>query len=152
MYALQGKTRYTRHVHFPCQSTYATHTLFVASPRTWQPFASHQQRWTYPTTPEKKGSWHNTQHTGWLIRRSVTQFLSHDNHWGSNESQTSIDNRLHRFTGPITPAYDRYVQYLLVGANPSVLNRHRRGLQLWRCRLATSHSSIFPTDGPPLST
>jgi hypothetical protein len=34
-----------------------------------------------------------------------------------------------RLTGPISPACDWYVQYLLVEANPSVLNRHRRGLQ-----------------------
>jgi hypothetical protein len=55
-------------------------------------------------------------------------------------------NKLHQFTGPITPAYDRYVQYLLVGANPLVFNRHRRGLQPWRCRLSTYHSLTFPTD------
>jgi hypothetical protein len=35
------------------------------------------------------------------------------------------------------PACDRYDQCLLTGANPSVLNRHRRGLQPWRCRLST---------------
>jgi hypothetical protein len=33
-----------------------------------------------------------------------------------------------RFTGLISPICDRYVQYLLAGVNPSVLNRHRRGL------------------------
>jgi hypothetical protein len=38
------------------------------------------------------------------------------------------------------------------GANPSVLNRHRRGLQPWRRQLYTHHSSIFPIDGPPLCT
>jgi hypothetical protein len=42
--------------------------------------------------------------------------------------------------------YDRYVQCLLTGANPSVLNRHRRGLQHWRCQLSTYHSLTFPTD------
>jgi hypothetical protein len=57
-----------------------------------------------------------------------------------------------RLTGLISPVCDRYVQYLLAGANPSFLNRYRRGLQSWRCRLATSHSPIFSTDGPPLST
>jgi hypothetical protein len=31
------------------------------------------------------------------------------------------------------------------GANPSVLNRHRRGLQPWKCRLTTYHSPTFPT-------
>jgi hypothetical protein len=33
-----------------------------------------------------------------------------------------------RFTGPISLACNRYVQYLLMGANRTVLNRHRRGL------------------------
>jgi hypothetical protein len=32
-----------------------------------------------------------------------------------------------RLTGPISPACDRYVQYLLMDTNPSVLNRHRSG-------------------------
>jgi hypothetical protein len=31
------------------------------------------------------------------------------------------------------------------GANPSVINRHRWGLQSWRCWLATTHSPTFPT-------
>jgi hypothetical protein len=35
-----------------------------------------------------------------------------------------------RFTGAISPTYDQYVQYLLTGANPSILNRHRRGYNL----------------------
>jgi hypothetical protein len=41
---------------------------------------------------------------------------------------------------------------LVHGVNPSVLNRHRRGLQPWRCRLTTSHSPMFPIDDPPLSS
>jgi hypothetical protein len=45
------------------------------------------------------------------------------------------------------PEYNRYVQCLLTGANPSVLNQHRRGLQPCRCRLSTSHSPTFPTSG-----
>jgi hypothetical protein len=53
--------------------------------------------------------------------------------------------QLLQLTGLISPACDRYVQYLLIGANPSVLNRHRWGLQLWRCRFATYHSPTFPT-------
>jgi hypothetical protein len=44
---------------------------------------------------------------------------------------------LHQLTGPITPTCDRYVQYLLAGANRMVLNRHRWGLQPWRCGLVT---------------
>jgi hypothetical protein len=45
--------------------------------------------------------------------------------------------QLHQLTGPISPACNRYVQYLLTGDNRTVLNRHRRWLQPWRCRLAT---------------
>jgi hypothetical protein len=50
------------------------------------------------------------------------------------------------------PAYDQYVQCFLMGANPSVLNRHRRGLQPWRCRSSTSHFLTFSNYSPPLST
>jgi hypothetical protein len=53
--------------------------------------------------------------------------------------------QLLQLTGPISPACDRYVQYLLVEANPSVLNWHRPGLQPWRCWLATYHSPTFLT-------
>jgi hypothetical protein len=56
-------------------------------------------------------------------------------------------NKLHRFIRLITPPCDRCVQYLLTGVNPSVLNRHRWGLQSWRCQLATSHFPTFPIDG-----
>jgi hypothetical protein len=99
MYTLQGKTRPIWHVHFPHQSTYARRTLPAGSPRTWQPFSSHQQHWTDPTAPEKKGSRHNPQ-PSWVIRRSATQFLSQHSHWNSNESQTSIDSRLLGLPGP----------------------------------------------------
>jgi hypothetical protein len=44
-------------------------------------------------------------------------------------------------------ACDRYVQYLLMGANQSVLNLHRRGLHPWRCQLFIYHSPTFPTNG-----
>jgi hypothetical protein len=52
-----------------------------------------------------------------------------------------------RLTEPISPTCDRYVQYLHTGANTSVLNRHRRGLQPWRCQLSTYHSPTFLSDG-----
>jgi hypothetical protein len=93
MYALQGKIRPTWHVRFPCQSMYTWRTLPADDPHTWQHFASHQQHWTNPTAPEKKGSRHNPQ-PGWVIHRSTTQFLSQHNHWSSNKSQTSVNNRL----------------------------------------------------------
>jgi hypothetical protein len=53
--------------------------------------------------------------------------------------------QLLQLTGPISPTCDRYVQYLLTEANPSVLNWHKRELQPWRCWLTTYHSPTFPT-------
>jgi hypothetical protein len=48
-------------------------------------------------------------------------------------------------TGPISPACDRYVQYLLTGINPLVLNRHRRGLPHRNLRIAATLSPPFPS-------
>jgi hypothetical protein len=59
--------------------------------------------------------------------------------------------QLHQLTGLISPACDRYVQYLFTGANWTVLNRHRWGLQPWRCRLATSPLPDLPNQLSPLS-
>jgi hypothetical protein len=103
MYTLQGKTRYTPHVCFPHLFMHAQCKLPTGSPRTWQHFASHQQRWTDPTAPEKKDSQHNPQ-LGWVIRRSITQFPSQHRHWSSNESQISVDSRPLGLPGP----YHRY--------------------------------------------
>jgi hypothetical protein len=89
-------------------------------PHTWQPFVSHQQRWTYPTALEKKGSRHNPQ-PGWVIHRSATQFLSQHSHWCSNESQTSIDSRLLGLPGP-------YHQYAIGTFNTYSLGSTHRSL------------------------
>jgi hypothetical protein len=60
----------------------------------------------------------------------VTSFpLPHDNIGVGERGFGKVVTQLHQLTGPITLAYNRYVQYLLVGANPSVLNRHRWRLQ-----------------------
>jgi hypothetical protein len=74
-----------------------------------------------------------------------TQFLSRANQWNRGRKPSSCRWPHTKLTGPISPACDRYVQYLLMGANPSVLNWHRRRLQPWRCRLTTYHSLTFPT-------
>jgi hypothetical protein len=83
----------------------------------------------------------------------VTSFpLSHDSPGVGERGFSQVVTQLHQPTGPITLACDWYVQYMLTGANPSVLNRHKRGLQPWRCWFSTHHSLTFPIDGPPLST
>jgi hypothetical protein len=68
--------------------------------------------------------------------------------WGKR--QAFVDDWQHQLIRLISPACDQYIQYLLVGANHSVLNRYRRGLQPWRCRFSISLSPPFPTDGSPL--
>jgi hypothetical protein len=57
-----------------------------------------------------------------------TQFLSWANQWSSEGKDKHLLMVATRLTRPISPACDRYVQYLLMRANPSVLNWHRRGL------------------------
>jgi hypothetical protein len=53
--------------------------------------------------------------------------------------------QLHQLTRPISPACDRYVQYLLAGVNRTVLNQHRRGYNLGGAGLPHAHSPTFPT-------
>jgi hypothetical protein len=135
MYTLQGKTWPTRHVRFPRQPMYARCTLPVGGPRTWQPFTSHQQSWAGPLLSKKKAP--DTIHSK-PTDRSVSPYPVSLYRW-----------QVTRLTGPISPACDRYVQYLLVRANPLVLNRHRQGLQPWMCRLSTYYFSTFPTSCLP---
>jgi hypothetical protein len=72
-------------------------------------------------------------------------FLPCDSPGVGERGFVSMVTQLHQLTGPISPACDRYVQYLLTRANQMVLNRHRHGLQPWRCRHATYHSPTFPS-------
>jgi hypothetical protein len=128
MYILQGKTRPTRHVRLPHQSTYARHTLPAGGPHTWQPSTSHRQSWmeslllrkrapdTIPSTPADRSA---GPHPVSLPSQPMKQ-------WRKPNTQ---QQQATRFTGPISPACDRYVQYLLMGVNRTILNRHRWGLQ-----------------------
>jgi hypothetical protein len=74
-----------------------------------------------------------------------TQFLSRASQWSRGRKPGSCRWPTTRLTEPISPPCDRYVQYLLAGTDPSVLNWHKRGLQPWRCWFATYHSLTFPT-------
>jgi hypothetical protein len=73
-----------------------------------------------------------------------TQFLLQHNHWSSALKPNTYWRQTTRLIGPISPVCNQYVQYLLTGVNPSVLNWHKRRLQPWRCRLSTYHSPTFP--------
>jgi hypothetical protein len=127
MYTLQGKTWPTRHVRFSHQSTYVRRTLPTGGPRTWQPSTSRRQSWTESLLLRKRAP--DTIFST-SVDRSVgpypvslpSQRIKQWRKPNMHQQQTT------RFTGPISPACDRYVQYLLMGANRTVLNRHRRGL------------------------
>jgi hypothetical protein len=69
--------------------------------------------------------------------RVRTQLLSWSNQWSRGRKLSSWRWPTTRFIGPISPACDRYVQYLLMGDNRTVLNWPRRRLQPWGCWLAT---------------
>jgi hypothetical protein len=84
--------------------------------------------------------------------RIHTQFLSQGSHWSSGGKATLCWRQVTRLTGLISPVCNRYVQYLLTGTNPSVLNRHRRGLSHRNLGIATTLSPPFPSEcftGPP---
>jgi hypothetical protein len=110
-------------------TSHAFHTRFMYGPGPYishgthrQPFASLHKDETCPYTREK--SWRLK--TDWPGRRLG---LPHDNLAVGERGFSHVVTQVHQFTGPITPTCDRYIQYLFAGANPSVLNRHRRGLQ-----------------------
>jgi hypothetical protein len=67
-------------------------------------------------------------------------FLSQHSHWSSALKPSTCRRHSTRLTGPISPACDRYVQYLLKGINPSVLNWHRWGLP--HRKPQNSHSTL----------
>jgi hypothetical protein len=55
--------------------------------------------------------------------------LPHDSLGVGERGFSQVVTQLHQLNGPITPVCDQYVQYLLAGVNPSILNRRRRGLK-----------------------
>jgi hypothetical protein len=102
-------------------------------------------RHTHSTALEKKGFRHNPQHADWPIHRFVPNFSPESTNEAVGAKSTFCWWPTTRLTGLISLACNRYVQYLLARANPSVLNRDRRGLQPWRWRFCTYHSPAFPT-------
>jgi hypothetical protein len=151
MYTLQEKTRPTRHVRFPHQFTYVRRMLPTGGPRTWQPSTSRRQSWmesllprkgapnTIPSTPADRST---GLYPVSLPSQPMKQWRKSDTH----QQQAT------RFIGPISPAYDRYIQYLLMGVNQTVLNRHRWGattLKVPACHILTPRPSqpvvsLFP--------
>jgi hypothetical protein len=80
------------------------------------------------TAPKKNGFRHNPQHVGWLIHGSVYPVSLPSQSIKQWRKSNICRQQTTRLIGPISPTCDQYIQYLLVGANPSVLNWHRWGL------------------------
>jgi hypothetical protein len=147
MYTLQEKTRPTRHVRFPCQSIYAWRTLPAGCPRIWQPFTSRQQNWAGSLLLRKRAP--DTIHgapadrsTGPYLPSLLSQPMKQ---WGA---KPSIYQRLAtRLNEPISLACNRYIQYLLTDTDPSVLNRHRRGIPHRKPQNSHSTLPVFPFRG-----
>jgi hypothetical protein len=144
MYTMQGKTR-------PTHSTISTLSLCMVYDHRYLTWSTHsnlpydcQHIWTDPLHPRRRALdiIHSTP-ADWSI--GPYQVLSHNSPWSSGEKSSFYWHPTTRLTGSISPACDRYVQYLLVGANTLVLNRHRRGLSPWRFRFVTYNSPAFPT-------
>jgi hypothetical protein len=100
MYTLQGETRPTRHVRFPCQSTYVRRTLPAGGPRTWQPFTKSSTAMDRAAAPEKKGSWHNPQRADWPIRGSTPIFSPVPAIEAVGVQTPSVGNQLLGLLGP----------------------------------------------------
>jgi hypothetical protein len=66
----------------------------------------------------------------WPIRRSIPSFSLEPANEAVGTKPSIYQWLATRLTGPISPVCDRYVQYLLTGANRTVLNRHRGGYNL----------------------
>jgi hypothetical protein len=141
----------------PCRenSINMTRTLptpvHTGGPRTWQPFTSRRQSWTESLLLRKRAP--DTIHSTTADRSVGPYLVSLSSQpmklWRNPNICRQPATRL---TEPISPAYDRYVQYLLTGINPSVLKRHRRGLSHKNLRIATTLSPPFPSEcstGPP---
>jgi hypothetical protein len=137
-------------------ATYASHT----SPRTpgvcflWVVPVWDNLSWVIDRVEQahcSREKWLPTQSTAhrWPICGSVPCFSPEPANEAVEAKPSIYQRPATRLTGPISPVCDRYIQYLLAGANPLILNRHTRGLQPWWCRLATYHSLIFPTSCLP---
>jgi hypothetical protein len=148
MYTLQGKTRPTRHIRFPHQSTYARRMLPAGGPRTWQPSMSHDRvGWSHcyweKELPTQSPACRPTD--PWVR----TQFLSRAHQWSSGESQTPINNKLLGLPGP----YYRHVigtfNTCSWGPTERSLTNTGRGYNLEGAGLPHTHSLTFPTNCLP---
>jgi hypothetical protein len=123
---------------------YAQRMLPTGGPRTWQPSTSRRQGWTESLLPRKRApdtilSTPTDRSAGPYAVSLSSQPMKQWKKPNTHQRQAT------RFIGPISPACDRYVQYLLMGANRTVFNQHRLGYNLEGANLPHTHSPTFPT-------
>jgi hypothetical protein len=109
----------------------------------WQLSTSRRQSWTESLLPRKRApdtilSTPADRSTGpypvCLSSQPMKQWRKPNTH----QQQAT------RFTGPVSLACDLYVQYLLMGANRTILNRNRGGYNLEVDGLSHTHTPTFP--------
>jgi hypothetical protein len=129
MYTLQGKSRLTRHTHPTLSSGMVPDHTYLTRSTHSSLSQNRQQICTDPLPLRRRAP--NTIHSSTTVR-SVGLYSASlpQQQWGGGEKTSLCWQSATRLTGPITPACDRYVQYLLTRANSSVLNRHRRSNNL----------------------
>jgi hypothetical protein len=94
----------------------------------------------------------------WLLTQSTarwpsdprvrTQLLSHNSQWSSGEKSSFYWQPTNRLIGPISPACDRYVQYLLTGPTERSLIDIGGGYNIGGAGLPRTHSPTFPSSYP----
>jgi hypothetical protein len=117
----------------------------------WQHFTSHRQSWTESLLMRKRApdTIHSTPTDRSVGPYPVSLPIQPMKQW---RKLNIYRQQVIRLIGSILLVCDRYIQYLLTGTNPSVLNRHRRGLPHRNLRIATTLSPLFPSEcstGPP---
>jgi hypothetical protein len=95
--------------------------------------------------PEKKCSRLHLS-AGWAVRGTRLSFSPNTTIEAVRLIQTSVDEQATRLTRLISQACVQYVQYLLTGTSPLVLNRHRRGLPHRNIGITTTLSLSFPSE------
>jgi hypothetical protein len=142
MYILQGKTRST------CYTLSTLDLHRVSDPTSHVVHVGNlllvSMRMKHAPTPRR--SLGDRRQTGPAVVLGHLIPLPHGILGVGERGFSQVVTQLHQLTGPISPACDRYVRYLLTGTNPSVLNWHRWGLPHRNLRIATTLSPPFPSE------
>jgi hypothetical protein len=145
MYTLQRKTRPTRHMN-PTLNPHMVSDICISRGQCMATFHEVVNRFVQIHCPWEDGL--PTQFTArWSSDPRVrTQLPSHNSQWGSGEKASFYWQSATTLTGSISPVCYQYVQYLLAGANPSVLNWHRRRLANRNLKIAITLFTSFPSE------